>query len=71
MSSSLSALRTKAETDPKHRFRDLFGLIDQQRLCEAYHLLKKRAAPGIDGVTHAAYGEKLTENLRDLETPPA
>ena len=68
VSSSLSALRTKAEKAPKHRFRDLFGLIDQQRLCEAYHLLKKRAAPGIDGVTHAEYGENLTENLRDLET---
>jgi RNA-directed DNA polymerase len=68
VSSSLSALRTKAEKAPKHRFRDLFGLIDQQRLCEAFHQLKKRAAPGIDGVTHAEYGENLTENLRDLET---
>ena len=68
VSSSLSALRTKAESNPKHRFRDLFGLIDQQRLCEAYHLLKKRASPGIDGVTHAEYGANLTENLRDLET---
>lgn len=67
VSRSLSALRTKAESAPKHRFRDLFGLIDQQRLCEAYHLLKKRAAPGIDGVTHAEYGENLAENLRDLE----
>ena len=68
VSSSLSALRTKAEKAPKHRFRDLFGLIDQQRLCEAFHQLKKRAAPGIDGVTHAEYGENLEENLRDLET---
>ena len=68
VSSTLSALRTKAEAAPKHRFRDLFGLIDQQRLCEAYHHLKKRAAPGIDGVTHAEYGENLAENLRDLET---
>ena len=51
VSSSLAALRTKAESDPKHRFRDLFGLIDQQRLREAYHQLKKRAAPGIDGVS--------------------
>jgi len=68
VSSSLAALRTKAESDPKHRFRDLFGLIDQQRLREAYHQLKKRAAPGIDGVTHAEYGENLEENLRELET---
>jgi hypothetical protein len=68
VSSSLSALRTKAASDPKHRFGSLFGLIDRQRLCEAYHQLKKRAAPGIDGVTHAEYGENLAENLRDLET---
>jgi RNA-directed DNA polymerase len=68
VSSSLAALRTKAEKEPKHRFRDLYSLIDGQRLCEAYHLLKKRAAPGIDGVTHAEYGDNLAENLRDLET---
>jgi group II intron reverse transcriptase/maturase len=67
VSRSLSALRTKAEKAPKHRFRDLYRLIDKELLREAFHSLKKRAAPGIDGVDVAEYGENLDERLLELE----
>ena len=36
-------------------------------LKEAYQRLRKRAAPGVDGVTWAEYGEHLDERLRDLQ----
>lgn len=36
-------------------------------LRESFHALKRKAAPGIDGVTHAAYAEDLEANLADLE----
>ena len=52
VSRTLSALGTKAEKDPKHRFRSLARLLDRQMLGEAFRKLKRRAAPGIDGVNH-------------------
>jgi len=67
VSRTLSALRAKAEEDPKHRFRALARLLDHELLTEAFHHLKRKASPGIDGVTHALYAEDLVENLVDLE----
>lgn len=68
VSRTLSALGTKAEKDPKHRFRSLARLLDRQMLGEAFRRLKRRAAPGIDGVTHDEYAKCLDENLLDLES---
>jgi len=68
VSRTLSALGTKAEKDPEHRFRSLARLLDRQMLGEAFRRLKRKAAPGIDGVTHAEYAENLDENLLALES---
>ena len=68
VSSTLSALGTKAEEAPEHRFRSLARLLDRQMLGEAFRRLKRRAAPGIDGVTHGEYAENLDENLLALES---
>ena len=68
VSRTLSALGTKAAKDPKHRFRSLARLLDRQMLREAFRRLKRRAAPGIDGVTHGEYAENLEENLLELES---
>jgi RNA-directed DNA polymerase len=68
VSRTLSALGTKAEEAPEHRFRSLARLLDRQMLGEAFRRLKRKAAPGIDGVTHDEYAENLNENLLDLES---
>jgi RNA-directed DNA polymerase len=44
----------------------LAHLIDVELLREADHRTRKDAAPGIDGVTAAAYAEHLEANLTDL-----
>ena len=62
----LFALRAKAKGDPKHRFRALARLLDRELLTEAFQRLKRRASPGIDGVTHATYAEDLEKNITDL-----
>lgn len=67
MSRTLSALRAKAAKDPKHRFRALSRLLDRQMLAEAFKGLKRKAAPGIDGVSHAEYAKDLDRNLEQLE----
>jgi group II intron reverse transcriptase/maturase len=68
VSRTLSALGTKAGKEPEHRFRGLARLLDRQLLGEAFRMLKRKAAPGIDGVVHAEYAENLDENLLALES---
>ena len=67
VSRTLSALGTKAGEEPGHRFRGLARLLDRQMLGEAFRRLKRKAAPGIDGVNHAEYAKNLEENLLALE----
>jgi len=67
VSRTLSALRDKAAREPEHRFRGLSRLLDQQMLKEAFALLKRKAAPGIDGMVHAEYAKDLDERLMQLE----
>lgn len=66
VSSTLTALNRKAAESPKHRFKDLYRILDLQALYESYSQLRKNAAPGVDGVSYEAYGEHLDENLRGL-----
>lgn len=66
VSSSLAALNRKAVAAPKHRFRDLYRLINLQALYESFRSLKKSAAPGLDGVTYQDYENDLDKNLRSL-----
>jgi RNA-directed DNA polymerase len=68
VSRTLSALGTKAGEAPEHRFRSVARLLDRRMLGEAFRRLKRKAAPGIDGVTHAEYAENLDENLLALES---
>ena len=68
VSRTLSALGTKAEKEPGHRFRGLARLLDRQMLGEAFSRLKRKAAPGIDGVTRDEYAKNLDENLLALES---
>lgn len=68
VSRTLSALGTKAGNEPEHRFRGLARLLDRRMLGEAFRRLKRKAAPGIDGVDHAEYAKNLEENLPALES---
>jgi len=68
VSRTLSALGTKAGREPGHRFRGLARLLDRQMLGEAFRRLKRKAAPGIDGVVHAEYAKNLEDNLLALES---
>ena len=47
-------------------FNNIGHAVDLDLLREIYRQLDGKKAVGIDGVTKAAYGEKLEENLQDL-----
>lgn len=59
-------LAEQAKQEPDKVFVDSMHLVDVDFLREAYHQTRKDAAPGLDGVTAQAYGEKLEENLQAL-----
>jgi RNA-directed DNA polymerase len=47
-------------------FNNIGHVVDLDLLRESYQLLDRKKAVGIDGVTKAAYGVKLEDNLQDL-----
>jgi len=59
-------VREAARKDKKQRFTALLHHVSIDRLRDSYHSLKKKAAPGVDGMTWQEYGEILGVRLSDL-----
>jgi group II intron reverse transcriptase/maturase len=59
-------VREVARRDKDARFTALLHHVDLVRLRKAYWAIRPQAAPGVDGVTWAEYGQGLEANLRDL-----
>ena len=66
MTTSLNTIAFKAQTHPKHRFQNLYGLLSPDRLYQSWGQLNKQAKPGIDGITMPEYKAKLIENVDRL-----
>jgi RNA-directed DNA polymerase len=66
VSSELDRVRQVARRDKEARFTALLHHVSLERLVMAYRDLSPQAAPGVDGVTWADYGQDLVANLRDL-----
>jgi RNA-directed DNA polymerase len=65
--SGLDRVREAAKGDGKIRFTALLHHVTVDLLRDSYHSLKKRAAPGVDGVTWEEYGRDLEARLSDLQ----
>ena len=66
MSSELDRVRQVAARDKEARFTALLHHVSLSRLRWAYWAISPKAAPGVDGVTWAAYGLDLEAHLQDL-----
>jgi len=64
--SALDRVREVARRDRNARFTALFHHLTIERLRAAFHALKRKAAPGVDGVTWEQYASTLEDNLEDL-----
>ena len=64
MQTSLQAIAEKAKKEDKHRFQDLYGMLNVKLLKEAWEKLNKKAAPGIDGITAEDYAKNLESNIQ-------
>jgi group II intron reverse transcriptase/maturase len=59
-------VREVAKKDGEVRFTALLQHVTVDLLRDSYHSLKKKAAPGVDGVTWREYGEGLEARISDL-----
>ena len=66
VSMKLQRIAQQAKRYPTMVFDNVFHLIDQEFLLEAYRQTRKNSAPGADQVTAQQYAEHLDDNLRDL-----
>ena len=64
--SGLDRVREAAKKDGKLRFTALLHHVTIDLLRDSYHSLKKKAAPGVDGVTWEEYGSDLEVSLNNL-----
>src|SRR6266498_4801677 len=66
ISPKLQKIAEQARNYQEMVFNNLYHLIDQELLLEAYHRTSKDSAPGVDNVTAKDYAEALYNNLHDL-----
>lgn len=64
--SGLERVRERARQGKKERFTALLHHVDVDLLRAAFSLLKRDAAPGVDGLTWQKYEQNLEERLVDL-----
>lgn len=62
----LQGVREVARRDRRARFTSLLHHVTIGWLRESFYSLKKRAAPGVDGMTWQEYEERLDDRLTDL-----
>jgi RNA-directed DNA polymerase len=64
--SGLERVREAARKEKKQKFTALLHHVSIDLLRQSYHSLKKKAAPGVDGMTWQEYGEGVEERIMDL-----
>ena len=66
MTTKLARISQLSATNPKMTFNQLMHHFNRESLSHWYHMLKGKAACGIDGMNKQTYGDNLTGNLEDL-----
>jgi len=66
VSQALGRVRQAAKERKKEKFTALLHHVDVDLLRLSFHALKRKAAPGVDGVTWQDYEAELESNLQDL-----
>ena len=62
----LERVREAAKKDGKLKFTALLHHVSTDLLRKSYYSLKRKAAPGVDGVTWREYGEDLEARINEL-----
>jgi len=68
MQTSLRGIAKRAKEVPKHRFGNLYSLLNEKNLAWCFPQMNRKAAPGVDAVDWSAYGADLAGNVSSLVT---
>lgn len=68
MQTSLRGIAKRAKENPKHRFGNLYSLLNEENLTWCFPQLNQKAAPGVDAVDWTAFAADLNENVSHLAT---
>jgi group II intron reverse transcriptase/maturase len=63
---SLRGIAKKAQEQKKHRFGNLYEMLNEEFLLDSWRYIRKDAAYGVDRVSAEEYEENLGENIRQL-----
>lgn len=63
---SLQGIAEKAKSQEKYRFRNLYGMLNEELLQDCWRDIRKDAAYGVDQVSAREYEQNLEENIRNL-----
>jgi group II intron reverse transcriptase/maturase len=63
---SLQGIANKAARQKGYRFRNLYGMLNEEMLLDSWRHIRKDAANGVDDVSAEEYGHKLRENIHEL-----
>ena len=63
MQTSLRGIAKRAKSSPKHRFGNLFSLLNEENLRWCFPQLNRKAAPGVDAVDYNAFEADLGGNI--------
>jgi RNA-directed DNA polymerase len=66
VSQGLHGVRERARKNKQERFTALLHHVTTDLLRESFYALKRKAAPGVDGVTWQEYAAGLEDRLKDL-----
>jgi len=66
MQTSLQGIAKRAKEQEKHRFQDLYRMLNEEFLLDCWRDIRKDAAYGVDEVSAEEYEQDLEENIRDL-----
>ncbi len=66
VSRGLQGVREAAQRDKGLRFTTLLHHVNEQLLLDSFYLLKRQAAPGVDGVTWREYETEVETRISDL-----
>jgi group II intron reverse transcriptase/maturase len=66
MPTSLQGIAKKAESQKGYRFRNLYGMLDEDFLKQCWRDIRKDAASGVDQVSAQEYAQHLEENIHRL-----
>jgi RNA-directed DNA polymerase len=66
MPTSLQGIAKRAREQKKHRFQDLYRMLNEGYLLDCWRYIRKDAAYGVDKMSAGEYERDLEENIRDL-----